>query len=68
MITPRHILSNLRHLDRGDLITSARYREQAYRVLADPRVNPAIKEAIVDRLYQADHLLALCKVETDESY
>jgi len=68
MPTPRHVLSNLGHLDGSDLVASARYREQAYMVLADPRVNPDIKDAIAECLYQVDHLLALCSVGPDESY
>lgn len=67
MPSPKKVLSNLRHLDAADVVTSARYRQQAQALLADPTVSLDIKEAVADRLHWANTLLALNTVG-DDSY
>ena len=67
-ISPDAVYSNLNQLDQVDLTTSARYREQAYEVLADPTISLVLRIAIADRLNQANHLLALQTVGSEDSY
>lgn len=66
--SPKTIYENLNDLEKVDVITSARYRQLAQAVLADPTVNETLRQNIAERLQQANHLLALKSVEGDESY
>lgn len=65
MISPHQVLSNLRHLDVADTATSARYRRQAQQILADPQISLKMRNAIADRLHQANNLLAIQTVSGD---
>ena len=67
-ISPQVAYDNLKLLERVDIAMSASYRQQAQEVLADPEVSLTWRQAIADRLYQANHLLALLTVGTDDSY
>ena len=59
----------LSHLDEADKVESARCREQALDVLADPDVNLQWRQAIADRLNEADMLLGMSVVgKNDDSY
>lgn len=62
------IYENLNELEKVDVVTSARYRQLAQAVLADPTVNETLRQNIAERLQQANHLLAIKSVEGDESY
>lgn len=66
--SPQVAYDNLKLLERVDVAMSASYRQQAQEVLADPEVSLTWRQAIADRLYQANHLLALLTVGTDDSY
>ena len=66
--SPKTIYENLNDLEKVDVVTSARYRQLAQAILADPTVNEALRQNIAERLEQANHLLAISSVEGDESY
>ncbi|HEY9301519.1 MAG TPA: hypothetical protein V6D10_15825 [Trichocoleus sp.] len=67
-ISPQIAYDNLKLLERVDIAMSAFYRQQAQEVLADPEVSLTWRQAIADRLNQANHLLALITVGKDDSY
>ncbi len=68
-VSPQTAYDNLRLLDHVDVTTSASYREQAQEVLADTDVSLPLRQAIADRLNQANHLLAMLTVgANDDSY
>ncbi len=66
--SPKTVYENLNDLEKVDIVTSARYRQLAQAVLADPTVNETMRQNIAERLQQANHLLALKNVDGDESY
>ncbi len=67
-ISPQTAYDNLQLLDRVDVAKSAFYRQLAQEVLADPKVSLTWRQAIADRLNQANnHLLATQSV-SDDSY
>jgi hypothetical protein len=55
-------------LEQVDTVQSASYREEAQDVLADSSVSLPWREAISDRLNQANHDLALHTVGNEDSY
>ncbi|MCA1990680.1 MAG: hypothetical protein LDL41_01340 [Coleofasciculus sp. S288] len=67
-ISPRTVYSNLRKIDQVDLMTSALYRELAQDVLARPGVSLAMKQAIADRLNQANNRLGRQTTGSEDSY
>jgi hypothetical protein len=67
-VSPQTVYENLNELDQVDLTTSAEYREMAQEVLADPEVNFDVREAIADRLNQANQQLATLTVSKTDSY
>ncbi len=68
VISPETVYKNLDQLDQVDMTTSAEYREMAQDVLADPQVNFDVREAIADRLNQANQQLATMTVSKTDSY
>ena len=68
VISPETVYKNLDQLDKVDMTTSAEYREMAQDVLADPQVNFDVREAIADRLNQANQQLATMTVSKPDSY
>jgi hypothetical protein len=64
----RSVYHNLRLLEQVDAVRSAHYRQQAQEVLADSRISLRWRQAISNRLQQANHLLEMQTVETDDSY
>ena len=68
VVSPETIYKNLDQLDQVDMTTSAEYREMAQDVLADPQVNFDVREAIADRLNQANQQLATMTVSKTDSY
>jgi len=62
------VYENLNQLDEVDLTTSAVYREMAQDVLADSEVNCDVREAIADRLNQANQQLINTTVSKTDSY
>ena len=67
-VSPQTVYENLDQLDRVDLTTSAEYREMAQEVLADQEVNCDVREAIADRLNQANQQLTNTTVSKTDSY
>ncbi|HEY9613414.1 hypothetical protein [Allocoleopsis sp.] len=67
-ISPRRVYSQLRKIDQVDSMTSALYRELAQDVLATPGVSLAMKQAIAERLNQANRRLGLQTVGGEDSY
>jgi hypothetical protein len=68
VISPQAVYENLNLLEQGDIVKSAVYRELAQSVLADPNVSLNWRQAIAERLSQANHLLAMLTVGQDDSY
>jgi hypothetical protein len=62
------IYDNLGLLEQGDVVKSALYRQLAQEVIGDPQVSLSWRQAIADRLQQANHLLAMLTVGRDDSY
>jgi hypothetical protein len=70
-ISPENVLENLAQVDRVDVTQSAVFREAAIDVLADPKVSQDWREAIADRLNEANLELTIHSVDDeieDESY
>jgi hypothetical protein len=67
-VSPQTVYENLNQLDQVDLTTSAEYREMAQEVLADSDVNRDVREAIADRLNQANQQLTTMTVSKTDSY
>ena len=68
MTTPKEVFDHLKQLERVDTVQSASYREEAQAVLADDGVSLKWRQAISDRLNQANHDLALHTVGNEDSY
>ena len=67
-VSPETVYENLNQLDQVDLTTSAEYREMAQEVLADTDVSKDVREAIADRLNQANQQLINTTVSKTDSY
>ena len=67
-LTPELVYANLTRLEQGSITESARYRQQALELLADPQVSLKWRQAIAERLNEANHLLALTNVGSEDSY
>jgi hypothetical protein len=67
-VSPETVYENLNKLDQVDLTTSAEYREMAQEVLADSDINKDVREAIADRLNQANQQLINTTVSKTDSY
>ncbi len=68
LVSPETVYENLNQLDQVDLTTSAEYREMAQDVLADSEVARDVREAIADRLNQANQQLINTTVSKTDSY
>ena len=68
MTTPKEVFDHLKQLERVDTVQSASSREEAQAVLADDGVSLKWRQAIADRLNQANHDLALHTVGNEDSY
>jgi hypothetical protein len=58
----------LQELDRASTEAGAEIRQQAQEVLAEPSVDLPLREAIADRLGEANQLLTLKTATKDDSY
>lgn len=67
-LSPQNVYENLDLLEQVDVSQSADYREQAQEILADPEVSMTWRQAIADRLRQANLLLAKRTVTGGDSY
>lgn len=68
LVSPQTVYENLNQLDQVDLTTSAEYREMAQDVLADSHVDCNVREAIAERLNQANQQLINNTVNKTDSY
>jgi IS30 family transposase len=66
--SPQVAYDNLKLLEQTDVTNSAIYRELAQDILADPEVSLTWREAIADRLSQANHLLTTKSMTDEDSY
>jgi hypothetical protein len=67
-VSPRTVYHRLRFLEQVDVALSALYRQLAQDILADPTVSLVWRQAIADRLNQANHRLEMVTVENEDSY
>ncbi len=51
-----------------DVAKGAECREQAQQVLANPKISLNWRDAIAERLHEANHILAIKTVTGDDSY
>ena len=67
--SPDKVYENLEQLERGiDPVLKAVYRQQAVETLADVDVSLSWRQAIAQRLDQANRLLVLNNVDAEDSY
>lgn len=66
--SPRTVYHNLRLLEQVNAATSAVYRQLAQEVIADPNVDMVWRQAIANRLHQANHQLGQKTVSKGDSY
>jgi hypothetical protein len=67
-VSPQTAYDNLARLAEADVTESAVYREVAQDVLADEEVSLNLRDAIADRLHQANHVLTIKAHTDDDSY
>ncbi|MBD0335620.1 MAG: hypothetical protein ICV62_09035 [Cyanobacteria bacterium Co-bin13] len=68
-VPPQSVYDKLQELDSGDIAASAAYRQLAQEVLADDGISLNWREAIAERLNQANQLLGIQTVGgKDDSY
>ena len=65
---PETVYEKLQLLDHGDIAISAMYRQWAQEVLTDPDVDLDMKDAIADRLNQANRMLGSMNAGENDSY
>ncbi|MEL6384661.1 MAG: hypothetical protein AAFQ89_19820 [Cyanobacteria bacterium J06626_18] len=65
---PEKVYENLKQLEQVDVAKGASYRQDAIAVLADTDVSMDMRDAIADRLGEANHLMTLKNVDPEESY
>ncbi|MFE4107895.1 hypothetical protein [Almyronema epifaneia] len=68
ILSPQTVYENLKQLDIVDTVKSALYRQQAQEILADPSISLNWRQAIAERLNQANHQLTLLTVTGEDSY
>ena len=62
------IYEDLANIDMMDALRGAQCREQAQQVLANPKISLNWRDAIAERLHEANHTLAIKTVTGDDSY
>jgi hypothetical protein len=67
-VSPQTAYDNLALLEEADVAHGAMYREVAQEVLADEEVSINLRDAIADRLHQANHVLTIKAHTDDDSY
>lgn len=65
---PQTIYDDLDKLEQADVENSAQYRQMAQEALADLSVSLSWRQAIAERLNQANRLLGMLKVGNNDSY
>ncbi|MBF2078848.1 MAG: hypothetical protein IGR76_10105 [Synechococcales cyanobacterium T60_A2020_003] len=69
--SPEKVCEELEQLvqdDQIDPVTGAAYRQDAQDVLADPEVSLPLRQAVADRLQEANHQLEKRTVGKEDSY
>lgn len=66
--SPQSVYDNLKLLEQVDKVRSARYRQMAQEILADPDVSLQWREAIAERLNQANRQLGMQTASDNDSY
>lgn len=66
--SPQTVYDNLNLLEQVDKVSSAQYRQMAQDILADPEVSLQWREAIAERLNQANRQLGLQTAGDGDSY
>lgn len=66
--SPQTVYDNLNLLEQVDKVSSAQYRQMAQDILADPEVSLQWREAIAERLNQANRQLGLQTTSDGDSY
>jgi len=66
--SPQTVYDNLNLLEQVDKVRSAQYRQMAQDILADPEVSLQWREAIAERLNQANRQLGLQTATDNDSY
>lgn len=62
------LYDDLANIGTMNLTDSARCRELAQQVLANPKISLNWRDAIAERLHEANHILAINTVTGDDSY
>jgi len=62
------LYEDLANIDQMDMTRSAECRQQAQQVLADSKISLNWRDAIAERLHEANHTLAIKNVTGDDSY
>jgi len=62
------LYEDLANIDTMDVTAGARCREQAQQVLANTNISLNWRDAIAERLHEANHTLAIKTVTGDDSY
>lgn len=68
LISPKTVYHNLRLLEQVDTTTSAYYRQMAQDALADLNLSLTWRQAIANRLNQANHRLEMQTAIDNDSY
>jgi hypothetical protein len=66
--TPETVLEHLKEIDQTDTVHSAEYRQEAIEILADLDVNIDVRQEIAEQLDDANHLMTLKTVNSEDSY
>ena len=64
----QQLYEDLANIDQMELSEGARCREKAQQILANPKVSLNWRDAIAERLHEANHTLAIKAVTGDDSY
>jgi hypothetical protein len=62
------LYEDLANIDMMSTLEGAQCREQAQQVLANPKISLNWRDAIAERLHEANHTLAIKTVTGDDSY
>lgn len=64
----QRLYEDLANIDTMDTAQGAQCRERAQMVLANPKISLNWRDAIAERLHEANHTLAITTVTDDDSY
>lgn len=62
------IFDNLERLEKDSLMRSAEYREQAQEIIGDTEISLTWRQAIADRLNEANRVLGIVTAGPEDSY